>query len=131
PVPLDLVHPAAVGYVLGLSRKHRPVVTGRACLRRGVVLLAQDQPVLRIARELRRDERVGAVETLAVQTDREAAVLLLLDELVGALVPDLHRAGAVLPLRDLALEGRVLERMVLDVDRKMLLPGLERRAFGD
>ena len=46
-------------------------------------------------------------------------------------VPDLDRAGAVLALRDLALEGRVLERMVLDVDGEMLLPRLERHALRD
>ena len=70
-------------------------------------------------------------EPLAVQPDREAAVLLLLDELVRALVPDLDRAGAVLPLRDLAVERRVLERMVLDVDGEVLLARLERHALRD
>ena len=78
-----------------------------------------------------RDERVGALEPLAVQPDRETAVGLLLDELVGARVPDLDRAGAVLAFRDLAVERRVLERMVLDVDGEMLLAGLERDALRD
>src|SRR5205814_6207582 len=59
----------------------------------------------------------------------QPAVFLLLHELVGAVVPDLDGAGAVLPLRDLALEARVLERMVLDVDGEMLLARLERHAL--
>ena len=50
-------------------------------------------------------------------------------ELVRALVPDLDRAGAVLALRDLALELRVLDRVVLDVDGEVLLAGLERHAL--
>ena len=78
-----------------------------------------------------RDERVRALEPLAVQPDGETAVGLLLDELVRARVPDLDRAGAVLALRDLAVEGRVLERVILDVDREVLLAGLERHALRD
>src|SRR5207244_6245760 len=60
---------------------------------------------------------------------RQPAVLLLLDELVRALVPDLDGARAVVPLRDLALEARVLERMVLDVHGEVLLARLERHAL--
>ena len=60
----------------------------------------------------------------------EAAVLLLLDQLVGAAVPDLDRAGAVLPGRDLALEVRVVERVVLDVHGQVPLARLERHALG-
>ena len=45
------------------------------------------------------------------------------------MVPDLHRAGAVVPLRDLALEGGVLERVILDVHRQVLRAGLERHAL--
>src|SRR5205807_2120634 len=44
-------------------------------------------------------------------------------------IPDLDRAGAVVALRNLAGERRVLERMILDVDGEMLLAGLERHAF--
>ncbi len=55
--------------------------------------------------------------------------LLLLDQLVRAAVPDLDGPGAVLALGDLALEGRVLERMVFDVNSEVLLAGLERHAF--
>ena len=66
-----------------------------------------------------------------MQAHGEAAVALLLEQLVRAAVPDLDRAGAVVALRDLALEGPVLERMVLDVDGKVLLARLERDALRD
>src|SRR5439155_22163888 len=46
-------------------------------------------------------------------------------------VPDLDGSGTVVSLRDLAFEGRVVERMVLDVDGEMLFAGLERNTFGD
>ena len=45
-------------------------------------------------------------------------------------IPDLDRAAAVLALGDLAREGRVVERVVLDVDGERLLPRLERDALG-
>ena len=83
------------------------------------------------SRELRGDEGVGALEPLPVQADSEPAVLLLLEQLVGAVVPDLDRAGAVLSRGDLSLERRILERMVLDVDGEVLLSGLEGHAFGN
>ena len=79
---------------------------------------------------MRRDEGPRSLEALAVEPERQAAVLLLLEQLVRAPVPDLHSPGAVLALRDLALECSVLERMVFDVDREVLLAGLERHAFG-
>ena len=66
-----------------------------------------------------------------MQANGQSAVSLLLDELVRARVPDLDGAGAVLPLRNLALERRVLERMILYVDREPLLAGLERNALRD
>ena len=64
-----------------------------------------------------------------MQPDGQPAVLLLLDELVRALVPDLDRARPVLALGDLALEGRVLERVVLDVDGQLPLARLQRDAL--
>ncbi len=56
-----------------------------------------------------------------MEVHREPAVLLLLDELVGAPIPDLDGAGAVLARRDLALEIAVVERVVLDVHREVPL----------
>ena len=64
-----------------------------------------------------------------METNGQAAVALLLDELVRAAVPDLDGAGAVLALRDLALERRVVERMVLDVHGEVLRARLERHAL--
>src|SRR5581483_302107 len=109
----------------GQRREHRGVV---ALLRRrrAVLALLEQEPVLRVSVELRGDERPQALEPFAVQAHGEAPVPLLLDELVGAPIPDLDRTGAVLPLRDLALERGVLERMVLDVDGEALLARLER-----
>src|SRR5205085_11164665 len=94
-----------------------------------LVALSDDQPVLRVARELRRHERPGAVEALALQSHGQSAVSLLLDELVGARVPDLDAAGSVLAFRDLAFERRVLERVVLDMHGQPLVARLERDAF--
>ena len=73
----------------------------------------------------------GPVETLAFETDGQTAVLLLLDELIGAVVPDLDASRTVLTCGDLTLEGRVVEWMVLDMDGEGLLPGLERNALRD
>src|SRR5439155_11118855 len=44
---------------------------------------------------------------------------------------DLDGACAIVALRDLPLEGRVVERMILDMDGQMLLTGLERHALRD
>src|SRR4029079_16132275 len=63
--------------------------------------------------------------------DGETAVSLLLDELIRAVVPDLDRAGAVVPLGDLALDAPVLDRVGPAVDGKVLLSGLERTALRD
>ena len=64
-----------------------------------------------------------------MQHDRALAVRLALDELVRPGVPELDRAGAVLALRNLALEARVLERVILDVDRERSGARLERHPF--
>src|SRR6185437_7702488 len=46
-------------------------------------------------------------------------------------VPDLDRPAAVLALRDLALEVRVVERVVLDVHGQVALPLAQRDALGN
>ena len=51
--------------------------------------------------------------------------------LIGAGVPDRHRAGAVLALRDGALERAVLERVVLGVHGQVVLPRIGRHVLGD
>jgi hypothetical protein len=65
-----------------------------------------------------------------VQPHREAAVALLLEQLVRAAIPDLDRARAVVPFRDLTLEASVLERMVLDMDARCCCPGSSGTPFG-
>ena len=63
--------------------------------------------------------------------DGQPPVTLPLDQLERAVVPDLDGARAVVARRDLALERRVVERMVLDVDGERTLAGLEGDALGD
>src|SRR6266508_6267786 len=129
-VPLDLEHPlVALRDVVHERRQHRRVLAVLRRYGRPVVPLAQDEPVLRVAGELRRHERPRSLEALAVEADRESAVPLLLQELICARVPDLDLPRAVLALRNLALEVRVLERVVFHVDREPLLAGLQRHAL--
>ena len=64
-----------------------------------------------------------------MQTHGETTVGLILEELVRAAIPDLHRARAVVPLGDLALEAPVFERVILNVDGEMLLARFERDAL--
>src|SRR5439155_17386567 len=130
-VPLDLEQPpwSLRHLLLAQGRQHRAVLARGLRLLARLLALLQQQPVLLVAVEVRRDERPGPLEPLAMQAHRQPAVLLLLDELVGAAVPDLDRAGAVLALRDLAFEARVVERVVLDVDGERPLAGVERDAL--
>src|SRR4029450_11588897 len=122
--------PAAGRHGVDEGREHRRVLAVRD-RPRAVLPLADDQPVLRIAVEGCRHERPRPLEAPSVQADGQAAVALLLDQLVGPAPPDLDGAGAVVALWDLALEGRVVERMVLDVDGERALAGLERNALRD
>src|SRR5207248_1895452 len=69
------------------------------------------------------------IHLLAVEGDRRLGVGPLV-RLVRAAVPDLHRPGAVVALRDLALPGQVLERMILGVDGPAVLAGHLRDAIG-
>ena len=128
-VPLHLEEPALAGrHVRGERRQHRPV-RARLRWRRCVLLLPDDQPVLRVAAEVRRYERPESVQPLALEAHREAAVRLLLDELVRAVVPDLDRPGAVVAGRDLTFERGIGEWVILDVDREVLLSGLQRNTL--
>src|SRR5205823_11582132 len=111
-VPLHLERPPrAARNLFGEGRKHRRVAAPAAAGNGGSVFaLADDQPVLLVAAEMSRHERPSSLELRAVQTHGQTAVLLLLEQLVGAGVPDLDGARSVLALRDLPGEGRVLER---------------------
>ena len=131
-VPLDLVEPArAGGNVVGQRGEHRRVLDALPARGGAIVLLPEQEPVLLVTVEPCRNECPQAREPLAGKPHRQAAVGLLLDKLVRAPVPDLHGAGAVGAGRDLALEGRVVERVVLDVDGQVPLSRLERNALGD
>ena len=85
-VPLRLEYPVtAWGQLLRQRREHRPVVVPRS----GMTGFADQEPIPFVAVEVRGHERPRPVEPLAVQPDGEPAVLLLLEELVRAVVPDL------------------------------------------
>ncbi len=87
--------------------------------KRDSVSLTDQEPVLRIAVESRRNERPHALETYPLQTNSQPAVLLLFEELVRPAIPGLDGSGAVLAGRDLTLERRVVERMILDMNREV------------
>jgi hypothetical protein len=82
-----------------------------------------DEPVLLALPRL--EEGVAALQPLAVEGEHDLARLPLV-QLVGAGVPDRHLAGAVVALRDLALERQVLERVILRVDRLAVVVGILR-----
>src|SRR5439155_12796212 len=127
-VPFHLVQPVVPLWQILCERgEHWLVVVAHRPQR--VVALTEQEPVLRIAVELRGNERPRSLEPLPVQPHGETAGGFLLHDLVGSAVPDLDGAGAVVPLRDLALERRVVERVILDVYSERALPGLERNAF--
>ena len=126
-VPFRLELPVAARQLLGQRREHRPIHARPG--RHPVLSLAEEEPVLLVAGEVCRHERPRSLEPLAVQPHGEAAVPLLLEELVRAAVPDLDGARPVVPLRDLTLEAPVLEWMVLDMDGEVLLARLERDAL--
>jgi hypothetical protein len=90
-------------------------------------VLAEQQPVLLLPVEVGGDERPYALCARPVEPEREAAVRFLLEQLVRPVIPDLDAARAVLALRDLARERRVVERVVLDVDREMAFAGAHRQ----
>ena len=111
---------------LGLAREHRLVRLHRPG---GVVLgRAHDQPVALLAAQVRGHERPLPVQLLAVQDHGQRAVVALALQLVGAAIPHLDRAAAVLAGRDVALEVGVVERVVLDVHRQRALAGPQRHA---
>src|SRR2546423_9655694 len=87
------------------------------------VLLAR----LRIAHA---HERPAALEPLAPKLELEPSTPIRGDRCVvgdpAALVPDVDMAGAVLGLRDVALEARVVEGMILGAHREAFHAGIGR-----
>src|SRR5262249_9043491 len=73
--------------------------------------------VLRRVGLVDREQRVARVETLAVEVNLDLAVLPL-EQLVGPLLPDRHRPGAVGALPALAVERQGLERGGLGAARQ-------------
>ena len=75
----------------------------------------------------------AAMQLLAVQGELQVALFeaaLGIVALPIAAVPELHRAAAILALRDRAFEVAVVERMILDLDREALVVRIERRSLG-
>ena len=117
-VPLDLEAVEVVlARELAVLGEHRRDGVGHRLRRRvGRRVHPVDHPVLALGLK----QRVAALGALAVEGDDHLVVAELLG-LVGAAVPDLHRARPVAALRDLAVEVEVLERVVLGAHRQAVL----------
>ena len=117
-VPLHLERPVLFvrWQLLCRGREHRAEVT-RHRLAGGVGGRAHavDHPLIALGLE----QGVLAVDPFAVQRDDDLVVAQLLG-LVRAGVPDRHRAGPVLALRDVAVEREVLERVIFGAYREVV-----------
>ena len=126
-VPLDLVRPVLVVLrQLARAGQHRLDPLGH---RLAVGILRRIHPVDHPVGAVGAEQDVAAADALAVEGDHHL-VLAPLVGLVGPAVPDLHRARAVLALRDVAVEVEVLERVVLGADREVVAAGVRRDALG-
>ena len=128
-VPLELEAPCVVrrresGREPGHHRND--LVGHRLALRILRRIHAVDHPVLAVGLK----EHVAALQALAVEDDHHLPVRPLLD-VVGAFVPDQDLARAVVALGDLAMKVDVVERVVLDVDREVVLLRVGRHPFRD
>ena len=76
-----------------------------------------------------------ALEPFAVQTEGKIAALEvalgIAERFPRPLVPKHNGAAAILPLRNGPFEGAVVEGMILDMDGKALVFGIEAWSFGD
>src|SRR5260221_8782125 len=142
---------ARIPYPVGMRRDRRHVAaagdaervlvddSGAAARLGELILLLDQQPVLAfLARgsPAHADERPFALQLLAVEGEFERALAIggfgvLVVRLPGAVIPEQHRAAAILTPRNDALEIAIVERMVLDMDGKALLAGIEARALGN
>src|SRR5918992_1952297 len=103
-----------------------------------LVLLLEQQPAFAAIRVIGPDDGVAAVEPLAVEDELDLALAqsgarrgLVRLGLPGAPVPDDDVPGAVLLLRDDALERQVLDRVVLGAHRQPSHLGVQGRALGN
>ena len=131
PVELDLERPAArrAGCAPPGSRASAGTRPGRSSSAAVVVALDQ-QPVLLLPVEVRRDERPAAVQPRAVEARRSAGRSASPRGARRCRVSQISTVPAPYsPLRDLAVEGRVLERVILDVDGERPRARLERHAL--
>src|SRR4029450_5499004 len=91
------------------------------------VLLLDEQPVLPVlrARPDHAHQHPAARELLALEVELEPALAIalarVLARLPAAAIPHDHRAGAVLPFGNRALEPVVLDGMTLGLDSEPLL----------
>ena len=126
-VPLDLVAPSGrrrAGASPGAGEHRLELLRHRLAIRVLGRIHPVDHPVLAAGAE----QDVAALEPLAVEGDHHLVVAELV-QLVGPAVPDAHRPGAVVALRDLALELEVLERVVLRAHREVVALGVRRDAL--
>ena len=132
--------PAAISSML------RPEATERSCARMLVavafaliaVVPLDQQPVgalAALAVMAQAHEHPAALQLLADQREFELALAQRLGGIAvrgpEAAVPQHHRAAAILALGDGAFEVAVVERVVLGLDGKALVLGVEREALGD
>ena len=99
----------------------------------GVVAVLDQQPVGALAAHavvLHAHEHPAALQPLAFQREFQVAAFQPVMRIAFgnpvAAVPELHRAAAILALGNGAFEIAVVERMVLDLDRKALVVRIER-----
>ena len=128
----------------GIDAPQRPCVDSRTWRRPGERIVPFDEEPLGLASPgpVHTDERKLALEFRAIQRHLEMARgnplrHRLRDGLVcqhvgiGALIPDRHGSGPILPCRNRAREGRVGERMVLDLHGEALVGRIGRGALRD
>src|SRR3984893_1261116 len=101
------------------------------------VVRLDEQPWLGLLSGFRLDpnEVPTPFEPRAVECKRQMPfrkpLLRIALRLPSAAVPHDHRARAIFALRNISLEIKVFDRVVLSADRKPLFAGREARAFGD
>ncbi len=134
PVPLDLERPLTL---IARKRRRRPghhryePFGHRLSVRIRGRIHPVDHPVVRgVAGLPDREQAVAPAQPLAMEGDLDL-LLLPLVHVERALVPDRHRAGAVLTLRDLTVELEVLERVVLGAHREPVLRRVRRDPVRD